>query len=123
MDRINLDTQISNFEKNRQSIISIIGQPAAGRFFGEALFSVVIGSNDFLNNYLIPVASVARQMLESPDLFVGSMISRLRLQLTVKILFNKKNLPSFKTTSFFYNQNFLYISLFGRDFMSWVLGR
>ncbi|KAF8387655.1 hypothetical protein HHK36_026309 [Tetracentron sinense] len=80
--RINLDAQLDNFANTRQDIISSIGYPAALNLFRNALFSVTIGSNDFINNYLTPVVSVAEQKLVSPEMFVDAMISRFRLQLT-----------------------------------------
>ncbi|KAK9287966.1 hypothetical protein L1049_016411 [Liquidambar formosana] len=80
--RINLDAQLDNFANTRQDIISSIGEPAALELFKNGLFSITIGSNDFINNYLTPVLSAVEQKLVSPETFVGSMISRYRLQLT-----------------------------------------
>ncbi|KAJ9154613.1 hypothetical protein P3X46_027932 [Hevea brasiliensis] len=80
--RINLDPQIDNFANTRQDIISRIGAPAALNLFRRALFSVTIGSNDFINNYFTPVVSVPEQKLIPGQLFVGTMIARFRLQLT-----------------------------------------
>ncbi|XP_059434591.1 GDSL esterase/lipase At4g16230-like [Corylus avellana] len=80
--RINLDAQMDNFANTRQDIISNIGAPEALKLFGTSLFSVTIGSNDFINNYLTPVLSVPEQKLISPEMFVDTMISRYRLQLT-----------------------------------------
>ncbi|XP_062109744.1 GDSL esterase/lipase At4g16230-like [Humulus lupulus] len=79
--RINFDAQIDNFENTRQDIISQIGLPATMQLFEKSLFSVTIGSNDFINNYLTPILSTAEQKLVSPEMFVGAMISRLRPQL------------------------------------------
>lgn len=78
-----MDAQLDNFENTRQYIISRIGVPAAQNLFSEALFSVTIGSNDFINNYLTPVVSTFEQKLVSPEAFVGALISRFRGQLTV----------------------------------------
>ncbi|PON93174.1 Lipase [Trema orientale] len=80
--RINLDAQIDNFANTRQDIISSIGLTAAMQLFKKALFSITIGSNDFINNYLTPVLSTAQQKLVSPEMFVATLISRFRLQLT-----------------------------------------
>ncbi|KAK4586484.1 hypothetical protein RGQ29_023572 [Quercus rubra] len=80
--RINMDAQIDNFENSRQDIISSIGAPAALTLLGKSIFFVAMGSNDFINNYLTPVISAAEQMLITPEVFVGTMISRFRLQLT-----------------------------------------
>ncbi|KAM3755983.1 hypothetical protein ACB098_02G078300 [Castanea mollissima] len=79
--RLNLDAQIDNFANSRQDIISSIGAPEALTLFGKAFFFVTIGSNDFLDNYLIPVISAVKQKLVTPNVFVGAMISRYRLQL------------------------------------------
>ncbi|KAA8531219.1 hypothetical protein F0562_005867 [Nyssa sinensis] len=80
--RINLDAQIDNFANTRQDIMSSTGAPAAMMLFKKDLFSLTIGSNDFINNYLRPVASTVEQKLVPPETFVGAMISRFRMQLT-----------------------------------------
>ncbi|KAJ4955959.1 hypothetical protein NE237_012742 [Protea cynaroides] len=80
--RINLDAQLDNFANTRQDIISSIGSSEAMNLFRTSIFSVTIGSNDFINNYLTPVISVPEQKLVSPATFVDTMISRYTLQLT-----------------------------------------
>ncbi|XP_004296240.1 PREDICTED: GDSL esterase/lipase At4g16230-like [Fragaria vesca subsp. vesca] len=80
--RINLDAQIDDFTNTRQDIISRIGLPAAVELLNRALFSVTIGSNDFINNYLSPVISEAERKSIPPETFVGILIARLRLQIT-----------------------------------------
>ncbi|KAI3506021.1 hypothetical protein L1887_28374 [Cichorium endivia] len=79
--RINLDAQLDNFANTRQYIISRIGVNAAQKLLNGALFSVTIGSNDFINNYLTPVVSALERKLVSPEEFVGTLIPRFRLQL------------------------------------------
>ncbi|CAA2969841.1 GDSL esterase lipase At4g16230 [Olea europaea subsp. europaea] len=80
--RINLDAQMDNFANTRQDIITRIGGPSATKLLENALFSVTIGSNDFINNYLTPVLSKLEQKLVTPESFVGALISRFRIQLT-----------------------------------------
>ncbi|KAI9195194.1 hypothetical protein LWI28_012581 [Acer negundo] len=80
--RINLDAQLDNFANTRQDIISSIGAPAALKLLQMSLFSVTIGSNDFINNYFTPVLSIAKQKLVPPETFVATMMSKFRLQLT-----------------------------------------
>ncbi|KAL0414836.1 UNVERIFIED_CONTAM: GDSL esterase/lipase [Sesamum radiatum] len=80
--RINLDAQMDNFANTRQEIISRIGKVEAKKLFENAVFSITIGSNDFINNYLTPYVSKLEQKLVPPESFVGSMISRFRIQLT-----------------------------------------
>ncbi|XP_010921444.1 GDSL esterase/lipase At4g16230 isoform X1 [Elaeis guineensis] len=80
--RINLDAQIDNFANTREYIISSLGMPAALSLLRNALFSVAIGSNDIINNYLIPVVSAPERAVVSPEAFVESMISKFRMQLT-----------------------------------------
>ncbi|XP_043726197.1 GDSL esterase/lipase At4g16230-like [Telopea speciosissima] len=80
--RINLDAQLDNFANTRQDILSSIGSAETMDLFSRAIFSVTIGSNDFINNYLTPLVSVPEQKLISPETFVDTLISRYRLQLT-----------------------------------------
>ncbi|CAI0466945.1 unnamed protein product [Linum tenue] len=51
--RISLDAQIDNFANTRQDIIARVGPDQARNFFDKAMFAIAIGSNDFINNYLI----------------------------------------------------------------------
>lgn len=78
-----MDAQIDNFANNRQDIITSIGASAALNLFKRAMFSLTIGSNDFINNYSTPTVMFSRQKSTSPELFVTTMISKLRSQLTV----------------------------------------
>lgn len=75
---------MDNFANTRQDIMTGIGATAALKLFNGALFSFTIGANDFINNYLTPVVSKLEQKLVSPELFVGAMISRFKVQLTVR---------------------------------------
>ncbi|KAL6519766.1 hypothetical protein OROMI_032660 [Orobanche minor] len=83
--RINLDAQLDNFANTREKIISRIGYASAENLFRNAMFSVTIGSNDFINNYLSLTpflsSSKAQQQLVPPQSFVAAMISRYRSQL------------------------------------------
>ena len=56
-----------------------MGASAAMKLLEWSLFSITIGSNDFINNYLIPLVSPVEET------FVEALILRLRLQLTVKL--------------------------------------
>ncbi|XP_057957346.1 GDSL esterase/lipase At4g16230-like isoform X1 [Malania oleifera] len=80
--RINLDAQIDNFANTRKDIISSVGAPAAQNLLNKALFTIIIGSNDFINNYFTPFISIGKRMLVPPETFVGILISKFRLQLT-----------------------------------------
>ncbi|XP_071694592.1 GDSL esterase/lipase At4g16230-like [Rutidosis leptorrhynchoides] len=79
--RLNMDAQLDNFANTRHDIISRIDVPATQDLLNKALYSVTMGSNDFINNYLTPVLSTKEQKRVSPEEFVGIMISRFRGQL------------------------------------------
>ncbi|GAA0147170.1 lipase [Lithospermum erythrorhizon] len=80
--RLNFDAQLDNFANTRQDIMTTLGAPAAMKLFQDAIFSITMGSNDFINNYLTPVLSNLEQDLVTPEAFVGSMIAKYRIQLT-----------------------------------------
>ncbi|XP_047173706.1 GDSL esterase/lipase At4g16230-like [Vigna umbellata] len=81
-DRINFDAQLDNFANTRQDIISSIGVPATLSLFNRSMFSVTMGSNDFINNYLAPAVLIDEMNLASPELFVITLMSKFREQLT-----------------------------------------
>ncbi|KAH7513482.1 hypothetical protein FEM48_Zijuj12G0204700 [Ziziphus jujuba var. spinosa] len=80
--RINFDAQIDNFADTRQDIISSIGLPDTMQLFQTALFAIAIGSNDFIDSYSAPEVSTAVHMFVPPNVFVATLISKFRIQLT-----------------------------------------
>ncbi|XP_071704178.1 GDSL esterase/lipase At4g16230-like [Rutidosis leptorrhynchoides] len=76
--RISMNKQLENFEKTRMEIISSIGGPAAETLLATSLFAVTTGSNDFINNYLLP--HLLKK--EPQEKFIRRMISTYRKQLT-----------------------------------------
>ncbi|GAB2233287.1 hypothetical protein Droror1_Dr00002506 [Drosera rotundifolia] len=77
--RLNMDDQLGYFEKTRQEIISLLGEAAALDRLKKSLFTVTMGSNDFITYYLNPIVGDKNQ---SPENFANLMISRFRIQLT-----------------------------------------
>ncbi|TVT98589.1 hypothetical protein EJB05_56086 [Eragrostis curvula] len=83
VNRIGMDLQVDYFNITRKQLDDLLGRDRAREFLRKkAIFSVTIGSNDFLNNYLMPVLSVGTRVSESPDGFIDDLISHLRDQLT-----------------------------------------
>ncbi|KAK3147436.1 hypothetical protein QOZ80_3BG0282310 [Eleusine coracana subsp. coracana] len=80
--RLNLDAQIDNFANTRHDLIARHGEVAAVSLLRGAIFSVTMGSNDFINNYLTPIFSVPERATTPPPAFVNAMIAKFRQQLT-----------------------------------------
>ncbi|CAK7326336.1 unnamed protein product [Dovyalis caffra] len=72
-DQIHFDTQISNFAKTRQDIISRIGAQAAKKLLRQALFFVSVGSNDII---------FGQWQNSSWNTLLDTISSRFKLQLT-----------------------------------------
>ncbi|CAL4922331.1 unnamed protein product [Urochloa decumbens] len=79
--RLNLDAQIDNYANSRHDLIARQGEVAAVSLLRGALFSVTMGSNDFLNNYLTPIFSVPERATTPPAAFIAAMIAKYRQQL------------------------------------------
>lgn len=80
-----MDIQVDYFNITRKQIDKLLGASKARDFLmKKSIFSVTVGANDFLNNYLLPVLSVGARITESPDAFIDDMINHLREQLTVR---------------------------------------
>ncbi|KAL3640256.1 hypothetical protein CASFOL_011748 [Castilleja foliolosa] len=83
INRLSMDIQVDYFNITRKQIDKLLGSAKAIDYLHKnSIFSITIGSNDFLNNYLLPVISIGARISESPDTFVDDMIKHLRGQLT-----------------------------------------
>lgn len=79
-----MDVQLDYFNITRQQLDGLLGKAEAKEFLmKKSIFSITIGSNDFLNNYLLPVVSAGERATETPDSFIDSLIISFRSQLTV----------------------------------------
>lgn len=82
INRLGMDIQVDYFNITRQQIDGLLGKAKAREFINKkAIISITIGSNDFLNNYLLPVISIGERITLTPDGFVDQLISTLRGQL------------------------------------------
>ncbi|KAJ6989342.1 GDSL esterase/lipase [Populus alba x Populus x berolinensis] len=77
-DRISLENQISYFEKTRKDITSNIGIQAAKKLLREAIYVLIIGTNDIRDNSNVVDSGAV----------LDTIISSLRSQLTVKSSFS-----------------------------------
>ncbi|KAJ8764326.1 hypothetical protein K2173_006066 [Erythroxylum novogranatense] len=83
INRIGMDIQVDYFNITRKQIDQLLGPSKAKDYLQKkSIFSITIGANDFLNNYLMPVLSVGARITQSPDGFIDDMISHLKDQLT-----------------------------------------
>lgn len=79
-----MEVQVDFFNTTRKQLDEILGESKAKEFLmKKSIFSVTIGSNDFLNNYLFPLISATVRLNQSPDSFIDEMINTLKTQLTV----------------------------------------
>ncbi|XP_041006562.1 GDSL esterase/lipase At2g23540 [Juglans microcarpa x Juglans regia] len=83
VNRLGMDIQIDYFNITRKQFDKLLGPSKARDYImKKSIFSITIGANDFLNNYLLPVLSVGARLSESPDAFIDDMLSHFRTQLT-----------------------------------------
>lgn len=82
-----MDVQIDYFSITRKEIDKLLGKSKARDFImKKSIFSITVGANDFLNNYLLPVLSIGARISQSPESFIDDMITHFRSQLTVCII-------------------------------------
>ncbi|XP_016454251.1 GDSL esterase/lipase At2g23540-like [Nicotiana tabacum] len=83
VNRLSMDIQIDYFNITRKEISKLLGESKARDYImKKSIFSITVGSNDFLNNYLLPVLSIGTRITESPDAFIDDLLSHLKAQLT-----------------------------------------
>ncbi|KAJ6801706.1 GDSL esterase/lipase-like [Iris pallida] len=79
IQRFSLYKQIELFQGTREMIKAKIGEAAADKFFTEARYIVALGSNDFINNFLLPVYADSWSYCSTG--FVNYLVSTLEAQL------------------------------------------
>ncbi|KAJ6738346.1 GDSL-LIKE LIPASE/ACYLHYDROLASE [Salix koriyanagi] len=85
-DRISFSGQVRNYQNTVSQIVNILGdEDTAANYLSKCIFSIGLGSNDYLNNYFMPqYYSTSRQY--TPDQYADALIQQYSTQL--KILYN-----------------------------------
>lgn len=81
IQRFSLYKQIELFQGTKELIQSRIGTEEAEKFFQGSRYVVALGSNDFINNYLMPVYSDS--WTYNDESFVKYLTETLEAQLKV----------------------------------------
>ncbi|PIN03347.1 Triacylglycerol lipase [Handroanthus impetiginosus] len=81
IQKFGLYKQIELFQGTQELIKAKIGKAKADKFFQEAQYVVALGSNDFINNYLMPIYSDSWTYTD--DTFIQHLMETLRKQLTL----------------------------------------
>ncbi|XP_052179415.1 GDSL esterase/lipase At1g74460 [Diospyros lotus] len=81
IQKFSLYKQIELFRGTRELITARIGKDASDKFFQESLYVVALGSNDFINNYLMPVYSDSWTYSEQG--FITYLMETLQAQLRI----------------------------------------
>ncbi|KAL2652744.1 hypothetical protein R1flu_020872 [Riccia fluitans] len=79
--RLSMNKQIQYFQNTQQQFIQQLGPAAAKQVFSDAIYFFVIGSNDYINNYLQPISRTARQY--TPKQYETLLVNEYSRQLTV----------------------------------------
>lgn len=97
IQRFSLSKQLELFEGTQTLIKSKIGKEAAEKFFQGARYVVALGSNDFINNYLMPVYSDSWNY--NDDSFIDYLMETLKAQLQVNYV-HDRNVSKLLASSF-----------------------
>ncbi|TYH56068.1 hypothetical protein ES332_D09G282400v1 [Gossypium tomentosum] len=81
IQKFSLWKQIELFRGTKELITNKLGKQATDKFIGEANFVVALGSNDFINNYLMPVYGDSWKY--NDQTFVRYLMETLQNQLLV----------------------------------------
>lgn len=84
--RIPFNQQIQNFEATLDQITRNLRAPDVAQALSRSIFFVGMGSNDYLNNYLMPNYNTKNQY--NPQQFADLLAQQYAQQLTVRILQN-----------------------------------
>ena len=85
IQRFSLYKQIELFQGTQILIRNKIGKEETDKFFKEARYVVALGSNDFINNYLMPVYSDS--WTYNDETFIPYLIGTLQGQLKVYLIY------------------------------------
>nr|XP_024394142.1 GDSL esterase/lipase At5g37690-like [Physcomitrium patens]PNR40948.1 hypothetical protein PHYPA_018351 [Physcomitrium patens] len=80
IQRLSFNKQLSYFQKTKEDITNMIGPQRTEKLLNDAIFVVVFGSNDYINNYLLTNSATSQQY--TPSKYQDLLISTFHGQLS-----------------------------------------
>ncbi|KAF5461729.1 hypothetical protein F2P56_017804, partial [Juglans regia] len=80
-DLITMDEQLINHQKTVSRIINKLGNKNATRLLNKCIYSVAIGTNDYINNYFLPKTFYPTSRTYTPSQFAQILFQKLSQQL------------------------------------------
>lgn len=82
-DRISFSGQVKNYQNTVQQVVNLLGnEDQAANYLSRCIYSIGLGSNDYLNNYFQPLYySTGRQY--TPEQYADLLIQQYTQQLQV----------------------------------------
>jgi hypothetical protein len=79
--RIPLNKQLEYLTNTKSQFVQLVGETKTEDIFNKALFYVTIGSNDYINNYLLTGLATSRQYTprQYQDVLIAAFESQLRV--------------------------------------------
>ena len=99
-DRFSLRQQVQNFETTLNQLKSQMDEKELSQYLGRALAVMILGSNDYINNYLLPTfytTSSIYNPIDYADLLIGRYTSHI-LVWKNRIYSIMKNFPTSSLT-------------------------
>jgi hypothetical protein len=86
IQRLSLDQQIDYFRNTKVELVQVLGsEKAVEDLVNGAIFSMTIGANDYINNYVSPLKDTADIFLPSHE-FSVKVLTQYKAQLMVQSL-------------------------------------
>ncbi|KAF3449818.1 hypothetical protein FNV43_RR05897 [Rhamnella rubrinervis] len=81
--RISFSGQVRNYQTTVSQVVNLLGdENTAANYLGKCIYSIGLGSNDYLNNYFMPAFySTGNQF--TPDQYADDLIQRYTQQLSI----------------------------------------
>ncbi|KAJ7295778.1 hypothetical protein O6H91_Y164500 [Diphasiastrum complanatum] len=80
ISRISFNQQLQLFSNTKTSLVQILGSDGAEQLLSKAIFYIVHGSNDYINNYLVANSATAARF--SPSQYQNLLMSTFSQQLS-----------------------------------------
>lgn len=80
--RIAFNKQLEYFANTKSQFVQQLGEQATADILSKSLFSIILGANDYLNNYYQPLSPVGSL---TPEQLVNIIVGNFTAQLTVRL--------------------------------------